>query len=184
MPSPAVLNSVILSASVPFTNPSATCEILQIPLSLPICVLQKRKGFKKLVHKGVKAEPVKKVSVDQLLGQLKAASFVLDDQPYSSLLKSYHREFLSQSIAKGLIDPSDFPSPVMEHLLLLPQGNESILPVTARKNGLRVVPVTASFPNLTAILDGILPVNAFISATTYICLSPLTQKVTSLFFFC
>ena len=106
MPSSAVLNSVILSASVPFMNFSAACEILRIPIPLPICVLQKRKGFKKPAHKCVKAEPVKKVSIDQLLGQLEAASFVLNDQPYSSLFKIYHREFLSQSIAKGLIDPS------------------------------------------------------------------------------
>ena len=201
MPSPAVLNSVILSASVPFTNPSATCEILQIPLSLPICVLQKRKGFKKLVHKGVKAEPVKKVSVDQLLGQLKAASFVLDDQPYSSLFKIYHREFLShqpysslfkiyhreflsQSIAKGLIDPSNLSLAVMGHLLSLPQGSASILPATVRKKESRIVPVAVSFPSLTAILDGILPETAFISATTYICLSPPTRKATFLFFLC
>lgn len=57
-----------------------------------------------MVRKGAKADPVGKVSVDQLLGQLEADSFVLDDQPYSSLFKIYHREFLSQSITKGLIN--------------------------------------------------------------------------------
>ncbi len=67
----------------------------------------KEKRIKKPAQKGAKAESVEKVSVDQLLGQLEAASFVLDDQPYSSLFKIYHREFLSQSITKGLIDPSD-----------------------------------------------------------------------------
>ena len=66
----------------------------------------KEKRIKKPTQKGAKAESVEKVSVDQLLGQLEAASFVLDDQPYSSLFKIYHREFLSQSITKGLIDPS------------------------------------------------------------------------------
>lgn len=39
--------------------------------------------------------------------------------------------------------------------------------------------MTVSFPSLTAILVGILPETDFILATTYICLSPLTQKVTS-----
>ena len=67
----------------------------------------KEKRIKKPAHKGTKAEPVEKVSVDQLLEQLETTSFVLDDQPYSSLFKIYHREFLSQSIAKGLIDPSN-----------------------------------------------------------------------------
>ena len=67
----------------------------------------KEKRIKKPAQKGKKAESVEKISVDQLLGQLEAASFALDDQPYSSLFKIYHREFLSQSITKGLIDPSD-----------------------------------------------------------------------------
>ncbi len=47
------------------------------------------------------------VSVEQLLAQLESTSFVLEEQPYASLLKIYHREFLSQSITNGLIDPSD-----------------------------------------------------------------------------
>ena len=67
----------------------------------------KEKRIKKPAQKGAKAESIEKVSVDLLLGQLEAASFVLDDQPYSSLFQIYHREFLSQSIANGLIDPSD-----------------------------------------------------------------------------
>ena len=67
----------------------------------------KEKRITKPTHKGTKAEPVEKVSVDQLLAQLETTSFMLDDQPYSSLFKIYHREFLSQSIAKGLIDSSD-----------------------------------------------------------------------------
>ena len=137
----------------------------------------KEKRIKKPAHKGTKAEPVEKVSVDQLLEQLETTSFVLDDQPYSSLFKIYHREFLSQSIAKG-------PSPVMGHLLSLPQGSASILPATVRKKESRIVPVTVSFPSRTAILDGILPENAFILATTYICLSPPTRKATFLFSLC
>ena len=50
----------------------------------------KEKRIKKPAHKGTKAEPVEKVSVDQLLEQLETTSFVLDDQPYSSLFKIYH----------------------------------------------------------------------------------------------
>ena len=49
----------------------------------------KEKRIKKPAHKGTKAEPVEKVSVDQLLEQLETTSFVLDDQPYSSLFKIY-----------------------------------------------------------------------------------------------
>lgn len=68
----------------------------------------KEKRIKKPVRKRAKADPVDKVSVDQLLGQLESTSFVLDEQPpYASLFNIYHREFLSQSITKGLIDPSD-----------------------------------------------------------------------------
>lgn len=153
-------------------------QILSFPIFLPIYILLKRKG--------AKADLVNKVSVDQLLRQLESTSFVLDKQPYASLFKIYHREFLSQSLAKGLILLifRIFPSPVTGHLLSLLQGSRSILPVTVRKKKSRVVPVTISFSNLTAILDGIFPETAFISTTTYTCLLPLTQKVTSLFFLC
>ena len=72
----------------------------------------------------------------------------------------------------------------MGHLLSLPQGSASLLPATVRKKESRIVPVAVSFPSLTAILDGILPETAFISATTYICLSPPTRKATFLFFLC
>ena len=78
----------------------------------------------------------------------------------------------------------DLQSPVMGHLLSLPQGNAVIPSVTVRKMGSLIVPVTVSFPSLTAILVGFLPETDFILATTYICLSPLTPKVTSPFFLC
>lgn len=121
----------------------------EVPNLSPHLRPAKKKKIKKPVRKGDKAESVEKVSVDQLLEQLESTSFELDEQPYASLFKIYHREFLSRSITKGLI-----------------------------------VPVTVSFPSLTAILVGILPETDFILATTYICLSPLTQKVTSPFFLC
>ena len=67
----------------------------------------KEKKIKKPVRQGAKAESIEKVSVEQLLEQLESTSFVLDEHPYASLFKIYHREFLSRSITKGLIDPSD-----------------------------------------------------------------------------
>ena len=67
----------------------------------------KEKRIKKPGRKGTKAESLEMVSVEQLLAQLESTSFVLEEQPYASLFKIYHREFLSQSITNGLIDPSD-----------------------------------------------------------------------------
>lgn len=60
----------------------------------------KEKRIKKPVRKGAKADSVDKISVNQLLGQLESTSFVLDEQPYTSLFKIYHQEFVTQSITK------------------------------------------------------------------------------------
>lgn len=79
----------------------------EVPNLSPHLRPAKKKKIKKPVRKGDKAESVEKVSVDQLLEQLESTSFELDEQPYASLFKIYHREFLSRSITKGLIDPSD-----------------------------------------------------------------------------
>ena len=73
------------------------------PHVLPV----KRKKVKKPKLKGTKAESIEKISVDQLLKQLESGSFSIDDQPYSSLFKIYNKEFLSQSVERGLIDASD-----------------------------------------------------------------------------
>lgn len=59
---------------------------------------------KKPNRKGSKADPVEKVPVSQLLPQLEKTSFLLDEQPYSSLLKIYKKEFLDVSVANGLIN--------------------------------------------------------------------------------
>lgn len=67
----------------------------------------KKKKVKKPKQKGTKAESIEKISVDQLLKQLESGSFSIDDQPYSSLFKIYNKEFLSQSVERGLIDTSD-----------------------------------------------------------------------------
>ncbi|MDD6206897.1 MAG: hypothetical protein PUB10_00040 [Clostridiales bacterium] len=55
--------------------------------------------------KGTKADSIEKVTVAELLPQLEAASFSIDDQPYSSLFKIYKNEFLDISVSKGLITP-------------------------------------------------------------------------------
>lgn len=65
----------------------------------------KKKKVKKPKEKGQKADSIEKATVAQLFEQLEAASFSLDEQPYGSLFQIYHREFLSLSIDKGLINP-------------------------------------------------------------------------------
>lgn len=67
----------------------------------------KKKKVKKPKQKSTKAESIEKISVDQLLKQLESESFFIDDQPYSSLFKIYNKEFLSQSVKRGLIDVSN-----------------------------------------------------------------------------
>lgn len=64
----------------------------------------KMKKVKKPKQKGAKAESIEKISVEQLFKQLEPVSFSIDDQPYASLFRIYHREFLNQSVEKGMID--------------------------------------------------------------------------------
>ena len=66
----------------------------------------KKKKVKQPKQKGSKAQPVEKVTVDQLLKSLETDSFSIDDQPYASLFKIYSHEFLTVSISKGSIVPS------------------------------------------------------------------------------
>ena len=65
----------------------------------------KDKKVKKPRQKGAKADPVEKISVDQLILDLESHTFSIDEQPYASLFHIYHQEFLSQSVEKGLINP-------------------------------------------------------------------------------
>lgn len=62
-------------------------------------------SVKKPSAKGVKAKPVEKISVEQLLQELENTSFSIFEQPYGSLFDLYNREFLQQSVSKQLIDP-------------------------------------------------------------------------------
>lgn len=64
----------------------------------------KKKKVKKPKQKGDKAEPIEKVTVEQLFQSMEYSSFSIDEQPYTSLFKIYDHEFLSVSISKGLID--------------------------------------------------------------------------------
>ena len=66
----------------------------------------KKKKVKNPRQKGSKAESIEKTAVDQLFKQLEDPSFSIDHQPYASLFKIYHQEFLSQSVVKGLLNPS------------------------------------------------------------------------------
>ena len=54
--------------------------------------------------KGTKAASVEKVTVDQLISQLGDTSFILEQQPYQSLLQIYKKQFLDVSVSKGLIN--------------------------------------------------------------------------------
>ena len=65
----------------------------------------KEKKVKKPKQKGAKAEPVEKVTVDQLFLDLESQTFSIDEQPYASLFHIYHQQFLSKSVEKGLINP-------------------------------------------------------------------------------
>ena len=67
----------------------------------------KKKKVKKPKQKGDKAEPIEKVTVEQLFQSMEYSSFSIDEQPYTSLFKIYDHEFLSISISKGLIDISN-----------------------------------------------------------------------------
>ena len=59
---------------------------------------------KKPKSKGTKAASVEKVTVDQLISRLGGTSFILEQQPYHSLLQIYKKQFLDVSVSKGLIN--------------------------------------------------------------------------------
>ena len=59
---------------------------------------------KKPKSKGTKVASVEKVTVDQLISQLGDTSFILEQQPYHSLLQFYKKQFLDVSVSKGLIN--------------------------------------------------------------------------------
>ena len=66
-----------------------------------------KEKIKKPEAKGSKADPIEKVTVDQLLKNLQSASFSINEQPYGSLFQLYKAEFLDSSVSRGLIDPDN-----------------------------------------------------------------------------
>jgi len=81
---------------------------------------------KKPSKKGAKAQPVEKITVEQLLKDLENTSFSIHDQPYNSLFDLYHKEFLQKSIEKGLIKP--------DHLSLAGDGTPVVTSARERKH--------------------------------------------------
>lgn len=65
-----------------------------------------KSSVKKPAHKGDKAAPVDKLTVEQLLKKLETAPISIEDQPFASLFDLYHKEFLLQSVKQGLINNS------------------------------------------------------------------------------
>ena len=63
----------------------------------------KKKKVKKPKQKGDKAEPIEKVTVEQLFQSMEHSSFSIDEQPYASLFQIYQKEFLDVSVSQGLI---------------------------------------------------------------------------------
>lgn len=81
---------------------------------------------KKPKKKGYKAQPVEKVTVDQLLSSLENQTFSLSDQPYGSLFDIYSKEFLRKSLDKGLINNT--------HLSIAGDGTPVITSARERKH--------------------------------------------------
>jgi hypothetical protein len=81
---------------------------------------------KKPKKKGYKAEPVDKVTVDDLLKELASTSFSIAEQPYGSLFELYSREFLRKSLDKGFINNT--------HLSIAGDGTPVVTSARERKH--------------------------------------------------
>jgi hypothetical protein len=81
---------------------------------------------KKPNKKGCKAEPVEKVTVDDLLKELESSSFSISEQPYGSLFELYSKEFLRKSLDKGLINNT--------HLSIAGDGTPVVTSARERKH--------------------------------------------------
>ena len=81
---------------------------------------------KKPKKKGYKADPVDKITVDELFKELEDKSFSIEDQPYGSLFLLYSKEFLRKSLDKGLINNS--------HLSIAGDGTPVVTSARERKH--------------------------------------------------
>lgn len=124
---------------------------------------------KKPQKKGYKAQPIEKVTIDQLLSSHENQTFSLSAQLYGSLFDIYSKEFLRKSLDKGLINNT--------HLSIAGDGTPVVTSARERKhrvcdclkNGVTDCDCNRFFSSLTAILDGIHRVIVFITATICIC---------------
>lgn len=66
-----------------------------------------KSSVKKPKTKGIKADSVEKISVEQLLPKLEQTIFDIAEQPYASLFRLYKTQFLNTSISNGLINPGN-----------------------------------------------------------------------------
>ena len=81
---------------------------------------------KKPKKKGYKADPVDKITVDELFKELEDKCFSIEDQPYGSLFLLYSKEFLRKSLDKGLINNS--------HLSIAGDGTPVVTSARERKH--------------------------------------------------
>lgn len=81
---------------------------------------------KKPGKKGAKAKSIDKVTVEELLKQLEGSDFSIEDQPYGSLFELFKKEFLENSVQKGLINKS--------HLSVAGDGTPVVTSARERKH--------------------------------------------------
>ncbi len=156
-----------------------------MPLIIRICKVRNLCSFFVIIKikynktKGTKADSVEKVTVADFLPTLEKTDFKLDEQPYSSLFKIYQKEFLEIFVSTGLIHAYA--------LALAGDGTPVVTSHRERKNvsanvkrmvSMTVI-VTAIFPSLTVISDGIPLGTIIITDMTCICL--LIHRVTYLY---
>lgn len=83
-------------------------------------------SVKKPKKKGQKAESVETTTVDELLPKMKTYTLAIDEQPYSILFDLYKKQFLDNSVEKGLIDK--------KHLSLAGDGTPVVTSARERKH--------------------------------------------------
>ena len=66
-----------------------------------------KESVKKPCKKGSKAKPVDKVTVEELFNELDGKKFSINEQPYGSLFNLFKKEFLEESVSRGLINKSN-----------------------------------------------------------------------------
>ena len=142
-----------------------------------------KRSPKKPDKKGVKAPPVDKIRIEDLLSQLQENPPVEAD-PCSLLFEIFSKLFLFPSAEQGLID--------LKQLALSGDGTPVYTAAQQRKNacatvwrtGFMIVIAPGNTLNRIVILDGILTETAITSAMICTCLLPATQKTIFRFFLC